>query len=486
MPITSQFSYTTDLARGVTITPLGQLLFTGDKNGDTFRITVTDAGAAVDLSGASVQAYLMRADHVTVPVTGSVEGNVAVVTLPSSCYAAAGRFVLVVKLSTSDSLHTIFAAEGAVVRSSTDTVADAEGVIPSLTELLAQIAVMEQATASAKTAASAANTAASSANTAAADVKARADAGEFDGRGLVILGYYETADALAAEVASPAAGDAYGVGTGEPYDVYVWDAVNAVWVNNGAIQGPQGKTGPRGLPGTDAKRNLLDNSDFRNPVNQRGKSSYTEPGYTIDRWMLGISEEGALSVAYGDARMSAVSGYVDLQQIPGESVALAGKPMTFAANITNIGILILNFTYGEAASVTSADGSVSLIHNGTDRVIIRVLTSSWIAVQWAALYEGEYTAETLPEYIWKGYAAELAECQRYYQNHYVIFGSDIGSTQRQAIRLSPLMRIAPTVTVGSISGGTTAAVTIKISTTDSINFSSTSWGSTFLAASADL
>ena len=31
-------------------------------------------------------------------------------------------------------------------------------------------------------------------------------------------------------------------------------------------------------------RNLLDNSDFRNPVNQKGQTSYTEVGYTIDRW----------------------------------------------------------------------------------------------------------------------------------------------------------------------------------------------------------
>ena len=31
-----------------------------------------------------------------------------------------------------------------------------------------------------------------------------------------------------------------------------------------------------------------------------------------------------------------------------------------------------------------------------------------------ALYPGEYTAEPIPEYQPKGYAAELAECQRYY------------------------------------------------------------------------
>ena len=33
-------------------------------------------------------------------------------------------------------------------------------------------------------------------------------------------------------------------------------------------------------------RNLLDNSDFRNPVNQRGAKSYSVSGYTIDRWFF--------------------------------------------------------------------------------------------------------------------------------------------------------------------------------------------------------
>ena len=32
--------------------------------------------------------------------------------------------------------------------------------------------------------------------------------------------------------------------------------------------------------------NLLINSDFRNPVNQRGRIVYDEPGYTIDRWRM--------------------------------------------------------------------------------------------------------------------------------------------------------------------------------------------------------
>lgn len=60
------------------------------------------------------------------------------------------------------------------------------------------------------------------------------------GKGLQILGYYATLNALTAAVTSPAAGDAYGVGTAEPYNIYVWDGVGSAWVNNGTAVGVEG------------------------------------------------------------------------------------------------------------------------------------------------------------------------------------------------------------------------------------------------------
>lgn len=59
--------------------------------------------------------------------------------------------------------------------------------------------------------------------------------------GLKILGYYATADQLGTSVSGPKAGDAYAVGTVEPYDIYIWDAVHRIWVNNGNIRGADGK-----------------------------------------------------------------------------------------------------------------------------------------------------------------------------------------------------------------------------------------------------
>lgn len=63
------------------------------------------------------------------------------------------------------------------------------------------------------------------------------------GKSFTIRGYYATLSALIASVPTQEAGDAYGVGTTEPYDIYVWDEIGGVWVNNGALQGAKGDPG---------------------------------------------------------------------------------------------------------------------------------------------------------------------------------------------------------------------------------------------------
>lgn len=63
-------------------------------------------------------------------------------------------------------------------------------------------------------------------------------------------------------------------------------------------------------------------------------------------------------------------------------------------------------------------GNVSIgIRCGVTSDLARFLIEGTVFPQiaWAALYEGAYTADTLPPYQPKGYAVELAECQRYYQ-----------------------------------------------------------------------
>ena len=66
------------------------------------------------------------------------------------------------------------------------------------------------------------------------------------GSGFVVKGYYASLEELQSSQTAPKEGDSYGVGTSEPYSIYVWDQVHGMWVNNGSIQGAKGPTGPAG------------------------------------------------------------------------------------------------------------------------------------------------------------------------------------------------------------------------------------------------
>lgn len=174
-------------------------------------------------------------------------------------------------------------------------------------------------------------------------------------------------------------------------------------------------------------RNLLDNSDFTNPVNQRGNGSYSGDFiYTIDRWKSG---EGTPNINIQDDGVKINSGsgtfppymFQRLEKLQAGTYTFAARfhNNTGIAAISNKvtdegtinvpssnnenGTLILSFTI---TSDLSSDNAYFRLQGGTNETSV-----TW---DWAALYEGSYTAETLPPYVPKGYAAELAECQRYY------------------------------------------------------------------------
>lgn len=446
--IKSVYTHTMDLDRGLRLHPMGTLLATDDAAGDEFRIRVRRGGQDVMLDGAGVTGYFIRADGVTVPITGTAEGSEAAVTLTDSCYRLPGRFSLVIKAAMDGVRHAVFAAEGAVLRSSTDALVDESGVIPSLDELLAQIAATEAAAESARTAAASAGEAADHARSVAQTVQDALDSGELTGKGLQILGYYPDADALASAVLSPEAGDAYGVGEAEPYDIYVWDALNGAWINNGAIQGPAGPAGPKGdqgEPGLNGVfvRNLLDNSDFRNPVNQRGQSSYSAAGYTIDRWSIwGANNDASLTVNDGYVSFSPGTGGGTLTQRLPVGTLDSNKVYTVAHKTRDGAIHI------------SGNEAISFAYEGTCDLV--TITSEAQDIVWAALYEGEYTADTLPEHVPKEYGAEWLECCRYYyrpsgSSNAAYAGFTASSTAARVTIPTPVpMRANPTVTIGDL------------------------------------
>lgn len=145
--------FSTDLDRGVQMTPLRNAFLTGDQEAHRFEVSCTHGHEAADLTGWGVNGYFIRADGATLTIRGDVENGAAVVTLPAACYAVPGRFSFVIKVSNGDAVSTILWAEGAVSRSTTDIVVDPGEVIPTLDDLMSKIDAMEKATEAAKDAA---------------------------------------------------------------------------------------------------------------------------------------------------------------------------------------------------------------------------------------------------------------------------------------------------------------------------------------------
>lgn len=155
-------------------------------------------------------------------------------------------------------------------------------------------------------------------------------------------------------------------------------------------------------------RNLLDNSDFTNPVNQRGQTSYSGASqYTIDRWRT-WTDSATIAIVDGGISVTNES----LFQYNPLSIIKDGKQYTGVIGYADGSVYCAPFVYPEGNG-----GIYPLFASGYDdgKVFFRIYPSEK-TVAYVALYEGAYTAETLPPYVPKGYVAELAECQRYYEN----------------------------------------------------------------------
>lgn len=132
-------------------------LYQTENQSHQFVITAMRGGAQVALSG-SVQGRLIRADGSTVVLSGQIVNGNAYLTLPQAAYYSVGRFVLAIMYVNTDSqVSVIYSATGDIARTTTGTVVDPGEVVPDLTQLLAEIDEMREATAAALAAAAYAN-----------------------------------------------------------------------------------------------------------------------------------------------------------------------------------------------------------------------------------------------------------------------------------------------------------------------------------------
>ena len=177
---------------------------------------------------------------------------------------------------------------------------------------------------------------------------------------------------------------------------------------------------------------MLDNSDFVNPVNQRGITGKVTPNgtyaYTIDRWKVattGTSSDVYINVAAGyyvsiapPSASSVGEKYTELVQNFENYSKMKGKTYTLLVKFRYLGEyyeVAKTFVMGDAASpVYLIPGKTAVRLNSVDgaNIILRVCADDGggaddeVAFYYAALYEGAYTEKNVPPYVPKGYAVE--------------------------------------------------------------------------------
>lgn len=566
--ISGELTRKIDVDADILMTPLRTLYASGDKNAHTFELSLYRNKEPLEIDGAGVIGYFIRADGYTVPVEGTASGSVAKVTLSESCYTVAGQFNLIIKVTVGSERKAVFWGNGYVTRSQTDAIIDPSQTIPSLDELLAQIAATEAAAKAANTAATNANSATKAAQAATTDANAatkaastaatnankatkaaqtattnantatkaaNAAAGKIDNMTVQVSGL-EAGAAPTADLSlvdghynlsfAIPKGDKGNTGaTGATPEITVKVVTGEAGTQASVAQSgtaenpvitltiPRGDTGSLGgltingkapdgagkvtLTAADVGAldkdahmyNLLGNSDFVHPVAQAGMNgAHGATGYAVDRWMR-TSGATVSQAADGLKIVSDKTNWVAGIQQKIEAKRFADV-MTFAvrgvfpvacrlfvyigSGTTNFGTAYFQGDAAERTLVLKLTKPDGLTGDEVVNVYISPDTGSTgtaAVVRWAALYEGEYTAETLPPYVPKGYAAELAECLRYYRkikaNNETFAGYAANGVSYAFIPLTQAMRIAPTVTgggkfyytLGSAQGTTTETAT---------------------------
>lgn len=117
------------------------------------------------------------------------------------------------------------------------------------------------------------------------------------GRGFEIRGKYDTVEQLQAAVKGPEIGDAYAVGTAEPYHVFIWGVDG--WFDFGTMKGEPGRDGRDGADGKDGKDGYTPQKGVDYTDGKDGADGYTPQkgvDYFTDADKAEIAREAAKMV----------------------------------------------------------------------------------------------------------------------------------------------------------------------------------------------
>ena len=212
-----------------------------------------------------------------------------------------------------------------------------------------------------------------------------------------------------------------------------------------AVYDPQGKATDifAAIPG----RDLLDNSDFSNPVNQRGQTVYAAAGHTVDRWLKDAA--GTVTVSDGKiilTRSDATSAHYFYQRAPKEKVK-SGNTYTLSVGLANGTVYTLTAVLAStvAEKITPFGRVTFVMLAGFAQVLIDYGKDS-LELAFVKFEESPFPTPYVP----KGYGVELAECQRYGRVAFI----SIGAERSINTMLNYDMRIVPTFAVLNQIAGT--------------------------------
>ena len=353
---------TIDLNKTIYREMLGNVFVTKDAKAHRFELTLTRGSNPLSLADENVSATLVALDHgITVDGNGSVESGKAVFVMPEEFYQFDGRFYLYIHTSYGTERATPFVAEGTMLLGETETHYDPDSLIPSVSEVLAQL--------------EAARAAANAANAAAASIEN------------MTVGAVEGA------------------------------TVGAVMTNRDGVKHIEFSLpkGPKGDTGESQPYNWLINSDWREPARVDSEQSALGSGY----WLLGWKGDSSISTAEVDNGYVTIgntgSGYGGVSQYiaPGR---IAGKTMTMVVYTAdgNAHLLTGSITTALSASQAAGDGLMAMSYDsnaGAYRFRIFTAAGKSLRVKAVALYEGALTVA--PPYEPKG-GADLIEMAKQY------------------------------------------------------------------------
>lgn len=203
--------------------------------------------------------------------------------------------------------------------------------------------------------------------------------------------------------------------------------------------------------------NLLDNTNFFNPINQRNQTSYSNtdaaPKYSIDRWQVLGGTFDVQTRTYTSNSTLGIYGNQFRQYIPLENVSI-GDTITVSSVINDTRHVFTTTIpqYGDAVAdapflLETTWGGFKMITREAEHAALLTMVvnvSQSITVDWIKMEFGNFATPYVP----KGYGAELAECLRYFQRVYAdwrIYPTLKDMPYRFSQSTLQVMRIKPTI-----------------------------------------